>query len=441
VASARAPAPDTGPTVGHPPDTWLGGRRWVTTTFVHPVIEEHTARQVGDASEVTVHVVDLAGADPASVEALRRDVAATQALTDLDGLAEVLDVIEHPERAQLVVVSRRRGQSLAERLVARGPMAPQRATAIVVQLAGVLEAVHRAGLLHLWLSPCVIELDADGHPRLRGLGLGGFLHQQSAARDPAAEPVHGPTSGLTNSPAHDPTDGTASLAGASAAMAVPPLPPDVPLGPTTDVHLLARTLCLLVGAHTTALPGDDPASDGPSAGPPRPPDQVPPSDLPPPLADLLGWAQAAVATRRPPSMAAFADALRAAELASGWIPTAPAVPGTLLAGRGVGPGWHGTERSPTPADTPAHPIPGHQGSTHQPLGLHADERRAPGHHTAAAPPFPVRSRQRRPRTSGSDLGAPWWRRRRTVPAATAHDDGRDPSGGDPAGDSETGSGG
>ena len=52
------------------------------------------------------------------------------------------------------------GPSLAE-VVARGPLEPRRAVALIVQVAGALEAAHARGVLHRDVKPANVLLDGD----------------------------------------------------------------------------------------------------------------------------------------------------------------------------------------------------------------------------------------------------------------------------------------
>ena len=52
------------------------------------------------------------------------------------------------------------GPSLAE-VVSRGPLEPRRAVALIVQVAGALEAAHARGVLHRDVKPANVLLDGD----------------------------------------------------------------------------------------------------------------------------------------------------------------------------------------------------------------------------------------------------------------------------------------
>jgi len=61
------------------------------------------------------------------------------------------------------------GEELAQRLK-RGPVAPEQALRIALQLAEGLEAAHESGIIHRDLKPANIKLTADGDVKILDFG-------------------------------------------------------------------------------------------------------------------------------------------------------------------------------------------------------------------------------------------------------------------------------
>ncbi|WP_291889891.1 hypothetical protein [Cellulomonas sp.] len=105
------------------------------------------------------------------------DAARRAALVTDPRLVRVLDVGTH-EGVGYVVTEQVSGPSLAE-LVARGPLAPDQARAIVGEAASALEVARRRGVHHLALRPSVVHVSPDGRVLLSGLALDAALRGEA----------------------------------------------------------------------------------------------------------------------------------------------------------------------------------------------------------------------------------------------------------------------
>lgn len=108
------------------------------------------------------------GADPDARERLRREVAHLQKVRH-PAVARVLDAeIESTEA--FIVTELVDGEDLAARVRTRGPLPPAELADLAEQLAGALQVVHRAGVLHRDMTPGNV-LVTDRGPVLIDFGI------------------------------------------------------------------------------------------------------------------------------------------------------------------------------------------------------------------------------------------------------------------------------
>jgi serine/threonine-protein kinase len=84
----------------------------------------------------------------------------------------IVPVLDYGEdgAASYLVMERLPGRTLRDE-IARGPMPPERLTALMSDTLGALAAAHRFGVLHRDIKPSNILLDDDGHARLTDFGI------------------------------------------------------------------------------------------------------------------------------------------------------------------------------------------------------------------------------------------------------------------------------
>jgi hypothetical protein len=97
--------------------------------------------------------------DPASRQRLAREARAIAALNH-PNICAIHDVGEH-EGHDFLVMEFLDGQTLEQRL-AKGPLPVEEALAVAMQIAGALEAAHRAGVVHRDVKPSNVMLTRGG---------------------------------------------------------------------------------------------------------------------------------------------------------------------------------------------------------------------------------------------------------------------------------------
>jgi hypothetical protein len=114
---------------------------------------------------------------PALPDAERRSAQArvirearAAARIDHPGVVTVYDVIED-QGAIFIVMELVRAPTLAELVQAEGPLPPERVADIGTRVAGVLEAAHRAGIVHRDVTPRNVMVARDGTVKLADFGI------------------------------------------------------------------------------------------------------------------------------------------------------------------------------------------------------------------------------------------------------------------------------
>ena len=123
------------------------------------------------------------GADPAAVDALRREASLLRSL-DTPYVVRLRDVV-----GDVLVLDHAPGGSLATLLARRGSLEPGEVVTVAAPLAQALAAAHSRGLVHGDVTPSNVLFTADGMPLLSDLGLARVAGERLARVDGTAEYV------------------------------------------------------------------------------------------------------------------------------------------------------------------------------------------------------------------------------------------------------------
>jgi hypothetical protein len=127
------------------------------------------------------------GADPAAVDALRREASLLRSL-DTPYVVRLREVVGTGADAVLVL-DHAAGGSLATLLARRGSLEPGEVVTIGGPLAQALAAAHSRGLVHGDVTPSNVLFTEDGMPLLSDLGLARVAGERLATVDGTAEYV------------------------------------------------------------------------------------------------------------------------------------------------------------------------------------------------------------------------------------------------------------
>ena len=112
----------------------------------------------------------LAGAERRATQASVLREAGAVARLNHPGVVIVFDVVA--DHAGIFIVTELvRAPTLAELVLAEGPLPPRRVAEIGAEVASVLEAAHRAGIVHRDVKPANVMVPRDGGVRLAGFGV------------------------------------------------------------------------------------------------------------------------------------------------------------------------------------------------------------------------------------------------------------------------------
>jgi eukaryotic-like serine/threonine-protein kinase len=376
------------------------------------------------------------------------------------GAVTVYDVV-HDQGHTFVVMELVQAPTLAGLVQAEGPLPPARVAEIGGKLAGVLEAAHRAGIVHRDVKPGNIMVSGDGRVQLADFGIASLQGdpQLTATGLVIGSPAYMAPEQASGQPSGPPADLWAL--GATMFYAVEGAPPfdKGALVPTLAAVVnedprpmrrageLAPVIGALLAKDPVARPSAPKLRDWlgalvdrarPIPFPEAPPAQRPGGTVPiPPAAtvpNLAGppapaWAAAAdqAPSRRPPHpvlppappvhrrpwrpLLGLLGLLLVGGLALAWLANSigtdqggdRATPATTRAEAGTAGTAAATRPAPSTTEQPATTVPSHGGL---PAGWRAFSNRAGGSRVGVPPGFQVRTRQRYHATVVEEQGDP-----------------------------------
>jgi serine/threonine protein kinase len=280
----------------------------------------YAANRLSDGRSVAVKVVHPELVDPQYRDRLRREARLAAAI-DHPGVVRVHAVGGDGDQAWLAM-DLLSGPDLQRLLDDGGPLSPDRAVALLSEVAAAVDAMHRAGVIHRDVKPANIILDGD-RPTVADFGV---ARQLASLESSTGMDLSGGADWLRSGAPSGPSLG--AMAGTVAYMAPEQWRGD-PVSAATDVYALGGTLfSLLTGrrpfdrrtlpelAYAVAiLPPPAPSAYG----------------VPVAFDEVVRTAMAKEPGDRYPTAAAFADALRAA--AAGGSELAAGSPGDARSGR------------------------------------------------------------------------------------------------------------
>lgn len=244
----------------------------------------HQARDRRLERDIAVKILDVGHGDPRVRERFLREALVGGRIAHPNAV-KVLDTGED-DGVLFIAMELVAGEDLAQRLARVGSLSEPEAVDTIVQVLDVLEAAHRAGVVHRDVKPSNILLADDGRVRLADFGI--------------AKSLQDLTSSLTQ---------TGEIIGTAKYLAPEQVSGD-PLTPRTDLYATGAVLF-------EALSGRPPfAGDSAVAMALAHRDQAPPSltsvapGVAPAVAAVVDQALAKDPAARPASAAAMATALR-----------------------------------------------------------------------------------------------------------------------------------
>ena len=181
------------------PGTRIGGYEIVGTLGVGGMGEVYRARDLRLQRDVAFKILPpLFVSDPERLARFEREARLLASLNH-PHIAAIYGIEESGAGAQrmpVLVLELVDGETIEDRL-GKGPIPPDEAIAIALQVAEALEAAHDRGIVHRDLKPANIKIARDGKVKVLDFGLAKALDQDGsfASSDPTLSPT------LTSGPA------------------------------------------------------------------------------------------------------------------------------------------------------------------------------------------------------------------------------------------------
>lgn len=129
----------------------------------------HLARDTRLDRDVAIkELPELFAQDPVRLERFEREAKALAALSHVN-LAGIYGV-EEQGGSRYLILEYVEGETLADRLD-RGPLGPDEALDLAIQIAAGMEAAHEAGIIHRDIKPANIKLTPEGKAKVLDFGL------------------------------------------------------------------------------------------------------------------------------------------------------------------------------------------------------------------------------------------------------------------------------
>ena len=158
-----------------PPDlvgSVLGGKyRIVRKIGTGGIGSVYAAEHVALGSRVAIKVLrGAAAADAAEIARLRRE-ARVQVSIEHPNVVRTIDLDQMPDGSIYVVMELLVGESVAQRLKKRAPLAPGFAIPVFMQVCRALDAAHRLGIVHRDLKPGNVFICEDRTVKVLDFGM------------------------------------------------------------------------------------------------------------------------------------------------------------------------------------------------------------------------------------------------------------------------------
>ena len=168
----------------------IGNYQFVSMIGAGGMGEVYRARDTRLEREVAIKILpeDFSN-DPERVSRFRREA---QLLASLNhpNIAAIYD-LEEEGGSLFLILELVEGETLAERL-RRGPIAPDEAMQIAIQIAEGLEAAHESGIIHRDLKPANVKVTVEGVVKVLDFGLAEALTHEPVPKDlGSSSPISG----------------------------------------------------------------------------------------------------------------------------------------------------------------------------------------------------------------------------------------------------------